>query len=656
MKKITLMLFAMLFGMAANAQEFRPVPNSQQPTPLQRSTQQTSNTNPTFTGNGTENSPYLISTPNQLIELSTLVNGGNSFTGVYFALASNIDMSSVSNFIPIGTGYEFSGIFDGYNYIISNLTINNGSTYAGLFGQVGGASTSLKSIIKNVGLENISVASGSYSGGLVGYAYQYVDINSCYSIIGQGGIHGSSDIGGLVGRIGYDYYYNSNYSNNASISNSYSIGGNIVGNSFCGGLIGGIWGGTTITNCFSNNNVNSSYYAGGLIGVTVNNNYYYNDDNANSNYIFNCYATGTVTSSYYYNENYYYIGGFSGYWDNLSSTVSNCYHRENNLSNNTNGRTIPGVTPMPAVDMQTNQFATTLNASQDPLAWSWSSEINDGYPYINIRPRIIGTGTLVDPYIVQNNSNLNTVANRVNGGQQDAFIAFYNDSIINGANNISIGNSSHPFTGKVVFIDGAGNRLENGKVTIDGINNPLFGNTNLATINNISLTGVNINTPSSDNVGALVSIANNTVIDSCFSSGTITGGTNVGGLIGNGNSCSNIINCHSTAVVIGNTYVGGLVGYMDGCSVQKCYATGNVSANNFAGGLLGSNVHGTTLKSYSRGNVIRLAGTGNLFGSLVGTGSGNEVGCSYLNSATTPSDAMSNYRGTASETPENALN
>ncbi|MFA6201424.1 MAG: hypothetical protein WC679_13565, partial [Bacteroidales bacterium] len=80
------------------------------------------------------------------------------------------------------------------------------------------------------------------------------------------------------------------------------------------------------------------------------------------------------------------------------------------------------------------------------------------------------------------------------------------------------------------------------------------------------------------------------------------------------------------------------------------------SANNFAGGLLGSNVHGTTLKSYSRGNVIRLAGTGNLFGSLVGTGSGNEVGCSYLNPATTPSDAMSNYRGTASANPEDALN
>ncbi len=645
MKKITLMLFAMLFGMAANAQEFRPAPNSQQPTPLQRSTQQTSNTNPTFTGNGTENSPYLISTPNQLIELSTLVNGGNSFSGVYFALASNIDMSSVSNFIPIGTGYEFSGIFDGYNYIISNLTINNGSTYAGLFGQVGGASTSLKSIIKNVGLENISVTSGAYSGGLVGYAYQYVDINSCYSIIGQGGIYGTTNIGGLVGSVG-NYSYNNN--NNNSISNSYSTGGNIVGSDYCGGLIGGIWGGATITNCFSNNNVNSTIYAGGLIGVTVYYNSYYNN-------ISNCYATGTVTSSDNYNYNDNVVGGFSGYWDNLS-TATNCYHRENNVSNNTNGRTIPGVTPMPAANMQTNQFATTLNASQDPLAWSWSSEINDGYPYINIRPRIIGTGTLVDPYIVQNNSNLNTVANRVNGGQQDAFIAFYNDSIINGANNSSIGNSSYPFTGKVVFIDGAGNHVENGKVTINGITNPLFGNTNLATINNITLTGVNINTPSSDNVGALVSIANNSVIDSCFSSGTITGGTNVGGLIGNGNSCSNIINCHSTAVVIGNTYVGGLVGYMDGCSVQKCYATGNVSANNFAGGLLGSNVHGTTLKSYSRGNVIRLAGTGNLFGSLVGTGSGNEVGCLYLNSATTPSDAMSNYRGTASANPEDALN
>ena len=95
---------------------------------------------------------------------------------------------------------------------------------------------------------------------------------------------------------------------------------------------------------------------------------------------------------------------------------------------------------------------------------------------------------------------------------------------------------------------------------------------------------------------------------------------------------------------------------MDGCSVRKSYAIGNVSGNDKVGGLLGSNDRGTVLKCYSKGNVIRIAGGAKLFGKLIGTGAGNEIGCFYLITATSPNDAMSNYRGTASSTPEEALN
>jgi hypothetical protein len=300
-----------------------------------------------------------------------------------------------------------------------------------------------------------------------------------------------------------------------------------------------------------------------------------------------------------------------------------------------------------------------IKSSSAALAWN---DYHGNWGALNIianltpsAPPITGNGTLANPYIIKNNSNLNAVANFVNNGQPNAFIAFYNDSIINGANNTSIGNSTNPFKGKVVFVDGAGNPVNNGSVTINGITNPLFGNTDEATINKITLTGVNINT-SSNNVGALVNIANNSIIDSCYSSGNITGNNNVGGLIGNGNSCTHITNCHSTATVTGIEYVGGLIGKMDGCSVRKSYSIGNVSGNDKVGGLLGSNDHGTVLKCYSKGNVNRLAGTEKLFGKLIGTGAGNEVGCFYLITATSPIDAMSNYRGTASSTPEEALN
>ena len=317
--------------------------------------------------------------------------------------------------------------------------------------------------------------------------------------------------------------------------------------------------------------------------------------------------------------------------------------------NNTNGSFPIGTTSYSVNDSNSFLYACTT----EQFRWRHAVSALNLIAYIS--PVITGTGTLANPYFIKNNSNLNIVADRVNNGQPNAYIAFYNDSIINCTNNTSIGNSTNPFKGKVVFVDGAGNPVNNGKVTINGITNPLFGNTDEATINKITLTGVNINS-SSNNVGALVNIANNSIIDSCYSSGTVAGNNNVGGLIGNSNSCSNITNCHSTANVTGVEYVGGLIGKMDGCSVRKSYAIGNVSGNDKVGGLLGSNDRGTVLKCYSKCNVNRLVGSEKLFGKLIGTGAGNEVGCFYLITATSPIDAMSNYRGTASLTPEEALN
>ena len=630
MKKIALILFAMLFGMAVNAQESTNAINSNHL--ISKGVASLTSINPTFSGSGTENSPYIISTPSHLTELATLVNSGYTTSGVYFQLANNIDMSSVTNFIPIGENYPFSGVFNGNNHVISNLTITGNLSTGGLFGTVSGNSILSPAVIKNLGVENVTATSSWSCGGLVGYLVSYSEITFCYSTIAPAGITAGDHSGGLIGVV-------DNYNGNTNqIHSCYSTGGNVYGTQYArnvGGLVGGFYGNGYINNCYSNNSVNSFQISGGLIGRLTN----YN------NKVYNSYATGNVSASNAV------AGGLIG---SISShdTIINCYYRENNV---TNGIVLSGVTPMSASNMKTDQFATTLNSTQNPAHWLRNDSINDGYPYLFEHPAIIGNGTLANPYIVKNNSNLNTVADRVNNGQSNAYIAFYNDSIINGASNTSIGNSSNPFKGKVVFVDGAGNPVTNGSVTINGITNPLFGNTDEATINKITLTGVNINS-SSNNVGALVNIANNSIIDSCYSSGTVAGNNNVGGLIGNGNSCTHITNCHSTANVTGVEYVGGLIGKMDGCSVRKSYAIGNVSGNDKVGGLLGSNDRGNVLKCYSKGNVNRVAGTEKLFGKLIGTGAGNEIGCLYLITATSPIDAMSNYRGTASATPEEALN
>lgn len=47
-------------------------------------------------GGGTESSPYLISTPEELKALSSDVNAGITYEGVYFKLFSDIDFKDVA--------------------------------------------------------------------------------------------------------------------------------------------------------------------------------------------------------------------------------------------------------------------------------------------------------------------------------------------------------------------------------------------------------------------------------------------------------------------------------------------------------------------------------------------------------------------------------
>ncbi len=120
------------------------------------------------TGDGTEASPYVITTASQLSAFCDDVNGGNDYKGKYVALGNDIDMSqSTSAFIGAGTAdAPFRGTFDGKSYTISNLNIIAGEeSYQGLFGYADSTS-----VLKNVKLANpvLNVA-GNYSAPLAGW-------------------------------------------------------------------------------------------------------------------------------------------------------------------------------------------------------------------------------------------------------------------------------------------------------------------------------------------------------------------------------------------------------------------------------------------------------------------------------------------------------
>lgn len=188
------------------------------------------------------------------------------------------------------------------------------------------------------------------------------------------------------------------------------------------------------------------------------------------------------------------------------------------------------------------------------------------------------------------------------------------------------------------IFDGNGFVIKNLTIDSNSENVGLFGHTTLATIKNVGLENVNIKagagtSESQINVGAFVGTATSTTLSNVYVTGTIAGvntDTNdiyAGGLVGNLNVYSSIINSYSKADVSGSTS-GGLVGEAQGhTSISKSYADGNVHGYLTAGGLVGTRKNAvlnvtyklTITDSYSLANVTAEKRTAaGIIGNIVG--------------------------------------
>ncbi len=162
---------------------------------------------------------------------------------------------------------------------------------------------------------------------------------------------------------------------------------------------------------------------------------------------------------------------------------------------------------------------------------------------------------------------------------------------------------------------------------------------NEGTIKNIGL--VNADITSDEYVSGLVADNNGPVIES-YSTGDVTGGIWVGGLVGvNRDDGGEVIESYSTGDVTGESHVGGLVGYNNDGEVSESYSTGEVTGDGErrVGGLVGRNT-GEVSESYSTGDV-----TGDdEVGGFVGLNSG-EVSESYSTGDVTGDDEVGGFVG-----------
>lgn len=289
-------------------------------------------------GEGTKNSPYLVTDESQLVALAN----GELSSSAYYRLENNIKLRSY-DWKPIG---NFSGVFDGNEHTISNLKIGElGSNYSGL-GLFGSNSGTIKNL--NLEIENINFRAESYdiTGGIV--AINSGTIDNCTV---NGNINATDGtVGGIVGEL-----------SNGKITNSYSFV-NISGDAvLVGGIIGtatsssiqncGFYGklfdlnantisgivgnsdGTNIKRCCNNSEIDNIYYSGygGIIGSCG------LSTNPNSFTIEQCYNKSDISNNY--DGDYGYTGGLIGCIGGGVNSYDKCYIKNCYSIGNINSKT-----------------------------------------------------------------------------------------------------------------------------------------------------------------------------------------------------------------------------------------------------------------------------------------------------------------------------
>ena len=218
-----------------------------------------------ISGSGTQSSPYVVSTADDLLTVSSNVLGGNDYSGKYIVLNNDIDLSGVTVWTPIGLfnngtdSKPFCGTFDGQGFVVRHASSAN-TGLVGLFGYVSGGT------VKNVAVSNTNWSTaGDYAGGIVSVMDSAASLSVSYN---NSSVSGANFVGGLVGVV------NLSGSTACTIADVYNTGA-VAGSTKVGGLVGQM-SSTSISRAYNIGTVSTNLDVLGNAGssVSVTNTYY----------------------------------------------------------------------------------------------------------------------------------------------------------------------------------------------------------------------------------------------------------------------------------------------------------------------------------------------------------------------------------------------
>ncbi len=180
-----------------------------------------------------------------------------------------------------------------------------------------------------------------------------------------------------------------------------------------------------------------------------------------------------------------------------------------------------------------------------------------------------------------------------------------------------IGSDASASTQYSATFDGDGHTISNLFISRNSTNHVgLFGTTSATSaVRNVGLESASVT--GQNYTGALIGSVYGTLLDASYSTGSVAGNDNVGGLVGHSSGASGatgiIQRSYSTAGVTGSgQLIGGLAGSFGG-AIKASYATGAVTGADYVGGLVGS-FSGSITASYFTGSAT---GTGGNVGGLM---------------------------------------
>ncbi len=574
-----------------------------------------------YSGSGTEIDPYQIFTAQEFADLS----GYYDILDKHFQLMANIDLGNMSVY-PIGDLGVFQGTFDGNGYTISNVDIRQTEDdCVALFAFLeGGTICNLRvEAIRVVGDEYVAGLVGYVSDGMIKQCYVSGWVTETYRVPNPGDPYEPESFGYSGGLAGENAGIILSSCSDVSVTGNQHIGGFIgenygtIKNCYADGSVTGfaILGGFAaknyglIENCYFSGYflpdiLDINPFDGAFIGVNVEGartlGCFWNADSSAwpGSSIGKGLTDGQMkTLSIFQNAGW---GGEEG--DPSPWVMRDGSDSPRLVWENTGYPPIPYQESVPFAGMGTEQNPYEVWTCEDFASLSWYPQILDKHIVLkadidlqNIAVYPIGDLGLFEGVFDGKNHIISNV--EIDIPKTSSIGLFHTITAVGHIQNLHLEDivvkSNSDYAGGLAGI-------------------------NQGKIENCSLNGFVL---SDRNVGGLVG-RNQGTIRGCKIRGIVLGKTDVGGIAGCNYYDEAWIDCSSSEALVKGTWggAGGIIGKNSGM-VSQCFSSGSVSGQSEVGGLVGKNYHSIS-NSYAVCTTKSQSTTGGITGSNTGVISG----------------------------------